>query len=177
MKITPVGKKNGFWRGTVEGKLYIPRNANLKKLDMNIGAGTIECSNIEVEQLNVSIGAGDGSFDGIKAKKASFNIGAGSGDIKKTSFEECDFMVGMGDLSMNGTILGDATVDCGMGNIELKLTGRQTDYNYAVTVGAGDVIIGDKEFSGYKNRTEVDYNASKNMTVKCGMGDATIDFE
>lgn len=144
---------------------------------MNIGAGTIECSNIEVEQLNVSIGAGDGSFDGIKAKKASFNIGAGSGDIKKTSFEECDFMVGMGDLSMNGTILGDATVDCGMGNIDLKLTGRQTDYNYAVTVGAGDVIIGDKEFSGYKNRTEVDYNASKNMTVKCGMGDATIDFE
>lgn len=177
LKITPVDKKKGFIRNTVEGKLYIPKDAEISKISINVGAGEISCSNIEAEEINVSVGAGEGRFEGVKAAKSNFDIGAGSADIRKTSFDEGDFTVGMGEVSMNGTISGNVNVDCGIGEIDLKLTGRQTDYNYAVTVGAGEVEIGDKEFSGLRNRTEVDYNSDNTMNVKCGMGEVSIDFE
>ena len=177
LKITPIGKEKGLIRNTVEGKLYIPKDAKIQNLSILVGAGTLSCSNVETEELSVTVGAGEGNFEGVKAMKADFDIGAGSSDIRKTSFGNTKFKVGMGELSMNGTVTENLDVDCGMGDVELKLMGRQTDYNYAVTVGAGAVKIGDKDFSGLRNKTEVDYNSDKTMTVKCGMGDTEIEFE
>ncbi len=177
LKVTPIGKEKGIIKNTVEGKLYIPKDAKIQNLFILVGAGTLRCSNVEAEELSVEIGAGEATFEGTKAMKADFDIGAGSADIRKTSFGDTKFKVGMGELSMNGAITNNLDVDCGMGEVELKLMGRQTDYNYAVTVGAGDVQIGDKDFSGLRNKTEVDYNSDKTMTVKCGMGETIIDFE
>lgn len=89
---------------------------------------------------------------------------------------DCNFKVGMGDVDIEGNITGKLDADCGLGNMELELTNSYNDFNYAINVGAGNVEIEDKEYSGIGNNMDINNNADKTMNIKCGLGNVSVEF-
>lgn len=176
LKVSMTSKKI-VYRGTnVKAKILVPRDAILNSITLNMTAGALMCNNIKVQSLDVNIGAGEGDFNNIEAVDAKFKVGAGDGGIKNSRLTNCDIDVGMGDFDVEGSIDGNVNIDCGMGNVELALSNLYSDFNYTVKVGAGDVEIGEEEYSGISNSVRLNNNSNRTMDIDCGLGDVSVEF-
>ena len=77
---------------------------------------------------------------------------------------------------MEGSLNGNVDIDCGMGNVELNLSNLYSDFNYTVKVGAGEVELGEEEYSGIAHNVSLNNNSDRIMNIKCGMGDVSVAF-
>lgn len=176
LKIATAGTIINSWRTSPKVKFYVPEDAVLETVKLDIGAGELTFSNIVTNTLDVNIGAGEGVFNNITASEVKFNVGAGEAEIAEANFTNCDLKIGMGDIELNGTILGNVDIDCGTGSVGLELSNRYGDFNYQVKVGAGEVDLGEQEYSGIGNNVNLNNNAGHTMNIKCGMGEVSAEF-
>lgn len=176
LKISMTGKYLWYRGANIKVKIYVPKDVTLNSAELNVSAGTLVCSHIKTQVLEANIGAGEGSFHNIEAVDSRFNVGAGDGEIKNSVLTNCNLKVGLGDFDIEGNINGDVDIDCGMGNVEMELSNLYNDFNYKVQVGAGDVEIGDREYSGVSNSVSLNNDSDKTMNIKCGMGDVSVEF-
>lgn len=119
--------------------VYIPKHLLVNEMDLKIGAGTLEMTDVNVRELKLSCGA---------AAVDMVNVAADNVDI-----------------------------ECGAGQIEYVAAGQETDYNYKVEIGAGEVSVGDSSFSGLAVDKKINNGANKNMSIECGAGQVNVSFE
>jgi len=84
--------------------------------------------------------------------------------------------VGMGSLEASGDIRSNANLECAMGSIDLKLAGKETDFNYNFEGAMGSVTVGKSEYSGIAQERSVDNDAAKDLELECSMGSITVKF-
>lgn len=176
LKITDNGNKK-FWSTgkTCQIKVYIPTEYKLENVDIKVGAGTVDGSFISTGTLNIDIGAGEGNFDNIKADNFNISIGAGEADISNSQFGISDIEVGMGELDFTGSLTGNTDIQCGMGDISLNLQNHYSDFDYILSVGAGDIEINDEDYGGFSNSRNINNGAEFTMNISCGMGSVSIE--
>ena len=71
------------WANTVKLKIYVPREVILENATLNVGAGTLQCNNINANNLEVNIGAGEGDFNNVVSANAKFNVNANINTVRK----------------------------------------------------------------------------------------------
>ena len=64
-----------------------------------------------------------------------------------------------------------------MGELQLKLAGTQTDFNYDLSCGMGELTVGDDSYTGMAKEKQINNNAVKNMDLECAMGSVSVQFE
>ena len=134
----------------------IPKNAELEKIRIAIGAGKLTTKELSVKCAagNVDVGAGNMVLNGIFG-----------GHI--------DMRCGMGNLEYKGSVTGRVNLDCGMGSVNLELSGDPKSYSYDAKVGLGDFRFNDDKKSGvcqiYNNQ-----KLANHFSVNVGMGSVTI---
>ena len=85
--------------------------------------------------------------------------------------------VGAGEMEYSGTISGNVEIVCGAGEVDLHLHGREDDFNYELSVGIGEIEIGEKEYGGLAMDKTIDNRAEKDMIIQCGAGSVSVDFK
>ena len=137
----------------------IPRNANVGKFRIGVGAGKLVSRTVSLscEAGNIDVGAGNLVLDGIFGGKINMRCG-------------------MGNLEFTGSVTGVVNLDCGMGNMELKLKGDPKAYSYDAKVGLGDFRFNGEKKSGvcqvYNNQ-----KLENHFSVNCGMGSVNITIK
>lgn len=96
---------------------------------------------------------------------------------KDMVFDEADFSIGAGVLHVQKINARELDIECGAGTVELTAAGRETDYNYELEMGAGEITIGGGTFSGVGMEKNINNQAAKEMSIECGAGEVTINFE
>ena len=143
-------------------EISCPESMEFRKIKLQMGAGTVELNgDFRADQMEVNIGAGTLENSGkLNVKDANFTVGVGTVDISELKAEK-----------LNG--------NCGMGSMDLTLAGKDTDYNYELKCGLGnlevDDTLGTSITSG--NRQITNEGAAKNVKLDCGMGEIQVDFE
>ncbi len=152
-KITHINNAGGV------GKIYIniPERCVLEDAEFNLLAGSLYVEEISAKELSIDVGAGEASINKFTADKADFNCGTGS-------------------IMAAGNVREEADIDCGIGQITFHVQGKQTDYNYEVSCGIGEVSCGDSTYSGIGSKREVDNHATKEMEIDCGIGNVIVNF-
>ena len=64
-----------------------------------------------------------------------------------------------------------------MGELKLTLVGTQTDFNYDLSCGMGELKVGDDSYNGLAQEKQINNNAAKNMELECAMGSIVVEFE
>lgn len=166
-----------------------------QKLTADSGAANVVIKKVQTSQIDLKSGVGSVEIEELKADKALFDIGAGSLTAEQADISgdtqvsvgmgsavlegilqgKCEIDCGMGDVTLEGALQGDCTIDCGMGTVELQLDGREEDFNYKISHGAGSVELGSHSLA--MGDQEIDNGADKEITVDCGMGTIEIDFD
>lgn len=157
-------------------EITLPKGKEFHTIDLEIGAGELNADALYGEELEMEIGAGTITVEDLACGKAKISVGAGEAIVENGVTGELDLDVGMGDLQFDGSLTGDLDADCGMGNMDLELTGFETDYNYKIDVGMGDISIGNASYGGMATSKEIDNDADAEFDLDCGMGSININF-
>lgn len=146
---------NGAGVGTIT--ITVPETMRFHEVDFDIEAGTLNIEEIRADKLDVDMGAGEAKIDSFEADELNLDCATGS-------------MNGFGRISQK------LDADCGIGNVDLILEGKETDYNYNIDCGVGDVSCGDQDFSGLGTEKKINHHASKEINIDCGVGKVELSF-
>ena len=107
----------------------------------------------------------------------SAEMSAGLLELHGLWAEEVSLSVGAGQIST--VLAGDAEIDCKLGSIVLTLANsvEQSNYDYELSCGAGEVTVGNKSYSGLFREAEIDNGSSRLIKADCGLGSIVIQFE
>lgn len=107
-------------------------------------------------------------------------IAAGVGEIEVRdgylTCEELKLESGVGECSILADIQEKIEIDGGIGSVELELKGRETDFNFDLDNGVGEVVIGDAHLKDLGVDEQIDNNADKEVIIDNGIGNITVCF-
>lgn len=133
-----------------------------KKLSVNNSGGNIKIivpKGYVFDEVDMEIGAGQAEIDGLCAKAMDIEVGAGQADITNLDVQHFN-------------------ASAGAGKINTELIGSESDYNYDVECGIGEIIIGRSSFEGFARDTYIENpGAEREIDVECGVGQIAISFE
>lgn len=156
--------------------LYIPANASFDKVKIDIGAGSVNANNFVTNKLAIDLGAGKFEGSSITAGESDISVGAGSLVIDQFVTDKIDLDCGTGKLELTGSINGDADIENGLGNITLSLKNNESDFNYDIDCGIGNVIVGEQSIGGIATKRTISNDADNTMEIECGVGSIEINF-
>lgn len=168
----------GFDTGSISaGKavIYLPQQA-YEEITLDMGAGTCKGDLPECEKLSIRLGAGECEFDYIKAGEAELEVGAGECRIGLLEVNDLNADIAMGEFEAKALIHKELDAKVGMGEISMEIIGEESDFDYDVEVGAGEVRIGSRSYSGVGSGGSQENGSEREIDVECGMGEAKIDF-
>lgn len=148
--------------------IYIPSNIVLNKIDIDMGAGTLNIEKMNTRKLALDLGAGSTLIKDIYSDNTNINTGAGSFTIVNGNINDLDLDIGVGKTNITSKITGNSTIDIGIGSLSLNLIGN--NYTFKVNKGIGKVLIDNKEVSD----NEVLGMGSNTIKLNGGIGDTTV---
>ena len=148
--------------------IYIPSNIVLNKIDIDMGAGTLNIENMNTRKLALDLGTGSTLIKDIYSDNTNINTGAGSFTIVNGNINDLDLDVGVGKTNITSMITGNSTIDIGIGSLSLNLIGN--NYIFKVNKGIGKMLIDNKEVSD----NEVLGMGSNTIKLNGGIGDTTV---
>ena len=155
--------------------LYVPKEAAFEKLLLEVGAGVVDLGTLRAEKIDLEVGAGQILADSLTGTDVMISVGVGECIVKDMQAAKLDAEVNMGNLNVQGAVSEKIILECAMGNIEMQVDGAFSDYDYDVECGLGNVLIGDKSYSG-ASEASVNNGASRKMDVECAVGNIEIAF-
>ena len=171
-----VGSSN---EGNLSGSicLYVPANYYFEKVTLDLGAGSMTAEELQTGSLEANVGAGKMAFEKLDADQATLDCGAGQITVEELNSREAEVSVGMGSVRLSGDVTERLTGECSMGELKLTLAGAQTDFNYDLSCGMGEMKVGEDSYNGMAQEKQIDNHADKNMQLECAMGSVKVEFE
>lgn len=148
------------WNSNNTGILYIsiPEGADYKSFSADAGAGLLDMKGVSAEEISLEVGAGQIIAEDFYADVLEADCGAGQ-------------------ITLQGEVLQKADLNCDVGEVLFTLPGEMAVYNYELTCSAGELILGDEEYSGIRNHMKIDNGSSCLIEAECGIGRMEIMFE
>lgn len=156
--------------------LYVPKDYYFEKVTLDLGAGSMTVEELQADSLEANVGAGKMAFGTLDADQVTLDCGAGQLTVEELNSRVVEASVGMGSLRLNGDVTESLTGECSMGEMKLTLTGEQTDFNYDLSCGMGELKVGDDSYNGMAQEKQINNQAARNMQLECAMGSVVVEF-
>ena len=166
----------GIWNdGSYQVVVKIPKGYIFDEVEISTGAGTANIEGLEAVSLYLKTGAGElNANEIIVTEDITIEAGVGETTIHNLQATEADFSIGVGELYIGGRVTGDISADCGVGELTMELSNRETDFNYDISCGVGEVSINGKSYSGIGHTEEKNNGASCDFDISCGVGEIKV---
>ena len=166
----------GIWNdGSYQVTIILPRDYVFDEVEISTGAGTANIKHLEAVSLYLETGAGElNANEIIVTEDITIEAGVGETTIHNLQAKEADFSIGVGELYIGGRVDGDISADCGVGELTLELSNRETDFNYDISCGVGEVNINGKSYSGIGRTKEKNNDAPHDFNIDCGVGEIKV---
>lgn len=154
---------------------------DVKKYKCYVDEGTLHIEG----NLKASIGIGnqDGKIvivipNDMVFDEVDFEIGAGQADVSGLKANQMDIEVGAGQMNITNLDVKELNAETGTGKLYAELVGKQTDYNYDLECGIGQLKVGNSTYSGLGTEQNISNpGAERFMDVECGIGEIEIKFQ
>ena len=156
--------------------LYLPEAYYFDNVYADVGAGSLEFTELNAADACLEGGAGYIGVDCGRFEHLNASVGAGVVSFTGIEVTNLDIEAGMGECAVEGAVYGDAWVECSMGNVEMTLVGNERDFNYYLQGSMGNIDVGSESLHGFGHEKYIDNNAAKTMDIECSMGNITVDF-
>ncbi len=184
LKIEEIGGEgnplNDSTRVTIEISKEIMEEAKLDEIDIEQDAGNIYVDMpLTANKINIDVDAGECNISGklTAMKKMSMEVDAGSIYLPNIETDELKLSTGMGDIYIDFMLANKIDMECGVGSIYANAGGKESDYDYNINCGIGQIEIGDNNYSGLSTERKIKNSGNKKMDIECGVGTITISFQ
>lgn len=134
--------------------------------------------NVELNRMKVALGAGNFEFRDVDVNynEGKFEVSAGNLLLNSVSGKNTELRCGMGNMEIYGQLKGKVNIDCGMGAVKLFVAGNINDYSYDAKVGLGELRINNEKKNGVGKYVE-NGRKENHISVNCGMGSVNIKIQ
>ncbi|MDR2546510.1 MAG: DUF4097 family beta strand repeat-containing protein [Lachnospiraceae bacterium] len=137
--------------------LYVPAGIVLDEMEVEVGVGSMEMTELTLNRLTAS-------------------VGVGALDMIRMTARQLDLSVAVGAASFSGSVNGNVTVSCDIGSASLHINGSQSDFDYDLSCSLGAISAGDISLAGMNSERRVDNRADKKMTLTTSIGSISVYF-
>lgn len=155
----------------------IPRGHQFDQLKLDLGAGSVNAEELSALSMDLRVGAGRLEVRGLQADSLSLDVGAGEANLSNIIVHDASVEGGVGSIRLQGDVTNHIALHNGIGEITFVASGSETDYNYNISTGIGEIVIGSRSYRGLGNDRSVNNNASRSIEVQNGIGRVDIQFE
>lgn len=154
----------------ISGGLDVSDNSNAS-LTILLPRGT------QLDKLDLEIGASQANLDGIIADEVSITVGAGDANLLNLTAGYLDLKVGAGSAKVTGLCVKNLDVEAGVGEVDIEIAGAESDYNYSVECGIGEVNVGNHTYGGVGAEQNItNPGAQHQVDIECGIGEVNMRF-
>lgn len=169
-------EKRSWFSKNEEGDMiiYIPKDLEMYKIEINTGAGKIEIEDLNTEQLSLELGAGETIINNISVtEECNIDGGAGKISVNNGTIKDLDLDMGIGETNLIVELMGKNEINAGIGNLNIELQGNKEDYKIQADKGIGSIKIKGNE----QINASVYGNGNNSIEIDGGIGNIDIDFE
>lgn len=173
-----LGLKKGINIGYSQVTIYMPRDAELEKAEIFIGAGDTDIEYLSADKAEFNVGAGSLTIKDLRADKLQMNVGAGEITVRDGVIGDMDLAIGMGSMTVKGEVTGDIYSSVAMGALEVFVRGSgEKDHNYELSCAAGEMRVGSRYNAGLGMDMTIDNDAATTYNLDCAMGSTKVTFQ
>lgn len=175
----------------------IPKGFTADKLALSVDAGTITADSLAANTGSITVGAGTCKINELNVKdSSSYKVDAGmleidNGTINNGTMSCAAGRIGIddgvihngniscmaGSIDINGSITGDSQISASVGAINLKLDGKEEDYNYTIDCNLGTLMLNGTRYSGINKHITQKNSAPNTMTLNCDVGSISMNID
>ncbi|WP_373484333.1 DUF4097 family beta strand repeat-containing protein [Acetobacterium sp.] len=152
----------------------IPRDTRLKKLELEIGAGRGELSELITDELTIKQGAGEIVADQLQANSGKLSGGAGAVHFTDAQLNDFEIDGGVGVIDIQGLVTGDLEINCGVGQTSLDIDASVDNYFITADQGLGPITINDRNISETGTGSK---SAPHRIDIDGGVGPVNLTFK
>lgn len=151
--------------------ITIPVDTVMDTVSIEAGAGEIQIEKMATKNLDLEIGAGTVNITDLQVtQKAKIEGGAGRLEMLSGEIANLDLEMGIGDLMLATSLSGNNKIDAGIGKLELTLTDGLDNYVIRANKGIGSIKIDGNEINN-----NVEYgNGKTHLKINGGMGSIEV---
>jgi DUF4097 and DUF4098 domain-containing protein YvlB len=154
--------------------ITIPSDTHLKKLELEVGAGRAELSQIITDELTIKQGAGEIVSDQLQANSGKLNGGAGAVHFTDVQLNDFEIKGGVGLIDIQGIITGDLEIKCGVGQTSLDVDASVNDYFITADQGIGPITLNGQNISETGTGSK---SAPHRIDIDGGVGPVKMTFK
>ena len=131
----------------------------------------------KLDKIDIDISEGELSADKLIADSISINVEAGVVQIDELIVEaDGELQTDVGKMVIGYYEGLKLKTECAMGTIMVVCEGKQSDYNFDVECGMGNIQIGENKYAGVGNDLKIHNKSQKSIKAECGMGEIIFEF-
>ena len=161
---------------SIKLRIEIPENKQFEDISLDLGAGEIQVKDLRCMQMEINGGAGIFQAQSLRVSDL-FDAKLGVGDfcVEKAVLGDTQIKCGIGSMQIkNCKLNGDATVKGGVGDAMIGLDAQETDYNYDLKCGVGELSVFGTSYHSLGKNKQIDNDADDTITLKCGVGSMCV---
>lgn len=150
-------------------------------LDVNSAADSklviILPEGMRFENVEMELGASQADIDGLQAEEMELMVGAGEANVSNVNTRILDMEVGAGEANVKNLTVWNMNLEVGVGEANVEVNGKESDYDYRIECGIGEVVVGDKSYGGLgAAQTIKNPGTSYLIDIECGIGTVEMQF-
>lgn len=176
--------------------LYLPEGMTLDSIDLEIGAGELECMSLKADEIDVEVDAGAAVIESLYGKEVELSVNAGGMEVEEVTAEELNGQTGAGSLVIGnfsaeevsltasagsqevyGKIGRNADIECEAGSITMTIQGAEADYDYELECSLGEIRIGGNTYRDLNDQRTIRNGGKGVLDIECSVGTIEIDFD
>ena len=151
--------------------IYVPNN--MKKLDIDIGAGKVYVDSVTVENLDLEVGAVTTDIkELVVMANAKIDAGVGNISINDSDISNLDINSGVGKVRYNGYLRGTNSVECVVGSMSINLSGTEEMYKITAGKAVGELSVNGTSLKG----TQTIGEGPNQIKISGGIGSINITY-
>ena len=153
--------------------LTIPEDSILEKISINGGVGKIDIDSLKGNKLDLNLDAGKLDCSNLEIyEKAIINGGSGGTKIMGGTLNDLALTMDVGKMTLKSSLTGNSNISCGVGDTDITLIGVKDNYKINVKKALGTFKIASESVKDGQT-----YGKGQNIiTVNGGVGSINIDF-
>lgn len=139
-------------------KILVPEGYQFRSVEVQVNAGMFSAEELLARELEVDLKAGIAFID--------------QGEVEKL---ETDCAAGI--IYYNGSASREVSAESAAGSTGIHLNEEETYYDYEISVAAGSITVGTKNYTGLGQKKRISNVASAGeMELKCSAGELSVTF-
>ncbi|MFP3155247.1 DUF4097 domain-containing protein [Lachnospiraceae bacterium ZAX-1] len=180
LKICDTNKRKWIRQKNAYVTIRVPEGIQFNRIDMEIGAGVIQLdTSLHAKDIHIEVGAGELISKKVQLtadKSLNLSVGTGNVSLYHAAANKMKIHNGVGETKVKEATAQKISINNGVGNVDIRVSGKESDYSYKISAGIGGVEVGDGNHFGFGADKVIKNDASNDVEIESGIGAVKLSF-